>query len=150
LDKLRVYSALQNKIFKQAPDLVVGKASANGGPESKAAAKTARDVILAASFPNPELPRTANTVLARIEAEHYLAQGNQVIAAGARRFKVQRRGEKPSRSSGGGIGCGSGGSRLGFAVSLFALEVSSPAFSFFDLIVLFAHFGVRSNRYSIR
>jgi hypothetical protein len=92
LDEARVDAALQDQIFEQSADLVIGKGRADGGSEPKTAAQPPRDVILPAAFPGPKPPGATNAVLPGIQAKHYLAESDQVVAAGVRRFKVQRRG----------------------------------------------------------
>src|SRR5581483_8867449 len=89
LDKLRIDPALQNKVFHEVPDLVVGKTGADGGLQAEAPAKAASHIIFAAAFPNLEMSRGPNPALARVKPEHDLAQSDQVIAARGRRFKVQ-------------------------------------------------------------
>jgi hypothetical protein len=57
---------LENEILNEATDFVIGKGTEKGGPKSKAAAESACDVILAASFPSTEGAGGADPALARI------------------------------------------------------------------------------------
>src|SRR4029078_5174342 len=69
----RVDAALQNEILDETTYRVVGKSRRDGCTETKAATKTAGDVVFAATFPNREVARGVDTAFAGVEAEHDFA-----------------------------------------------------------------------------
>ena len=77
----RVDATLEDQVFEQPADVVVGERRDDGGSHAKAAAQAARDVVLATALPDPEAPGGADAPLARIEPEHYLAERHEVVAA---------------------------------------------------------------------
>jgi hypothetical protein len=80
---------LQNEIFEQPADVIVGEGGANGGFESETAAETACDVVFAAALPNFEFARGPNATFAGIEPQHNLAEGDQIIFARTGRFDLE-------------------------------------------------------------
>ena len=73
-----VDAALQDQVFDQPPDVVVAQRGDDRRAQPEAAAQAARDVVFAAAFPGLEPARRANAPLARVEAEHDLAERNDV------------------------------------------------------------------------
>src|SRR5947209_1449156 len=59
-DELGIDAALQNEIFDEPANIVVGKRRANGGFESEATAQAACHVVFAAALPGLELARAAD------------------------------------------------------------------------------------------
>ena len=80
-DERRVDAALQDEVLDQPPDLVVGERGHDRGAQAEAAAQAAGDVVLAAALPDPERARGADAALAGIEAEHDLAERDEVEPA---------------------------------------------------------------------
>jgi hypothetical protein len=79
---------LENQIFQQTTDIVVGKRRANSRPQAKAAAKPAGDIILSAPFPDLEFARTTDAAIAGVKAQHNFAQSEQVESARVGRLNV--------------------------------------------------------------
>ena len=80
-DERRIDAALEDEVFEEPADLVVGEGADEAGAQAEAAAQAARDVVLAAALPDAELARRADAPVAGIEAEHHLAERHQVEAA---------------------------------------------------------------------
>ena len=70
----RVDAALEDEVLEQAADVVVGERGDDRGPQAEAAAQAARDVVLAAALPDAKRPGRADPALARVEAQHHLAE----------------------------------------------------------------------------
>ncbi len=81
LDEGGIDAALQDKVFDQAANGVVGQSGGDGGAQAKAAAQAAGHVVFAAALPDLEVARGVDAALAGIEAEHDLAQAEAVPAA---------------------------------------------------------------------
>jgi len=64
----------------EAADGVVGKCSRDGGAHAKATSKATGDVVLAAAFPNGELPRGVNAAFAGVETKHDFAEAEAIPA----------------------------------------------------------------------
>ena len=71
-------AALFDEVLHQFADLVVREGGDDRGVHSKALVQAADDIVLAAAFPCAEASCGADPALARIQAEHNLAQGNGV------------------------------------------------------------------------
>ena len=69
-----VDAALKDEVLHETTDLVIGKRGDDRGAQAEGAAKAAGNVVLTAAFPGSELTGGADTPLARIEAEHDLAE----------------------------------------------------------------------------
>ena len=80
-DERGVDAALQDQVLDQPADLVVGERGDDGGAQAEAAAQPAGDVVLAAALPDLERAGGADPALARVEAQHHLAERDQVVAA---------------------------------------------------------------------
>ena len=78
----KIDAALQHEVFDEAADGVVGERGGNGGAEAEATAQAAGHVVFAAAFPNLELARRVNPVVAGIEAQHDFAERKAIPAAG--------------------------------------------------------------------
>ena len=93
-----VHAPLQNKVFDEPPDLVIGKASNNGRPLVETPAQPADDVVLAAPFPNPKGTSRSDPSLAGIETQHHLTECHRVVAAvvraARRKANHERRGSE--------------------------------------------------------
>ena len=81
VDQRGVNAALLDEILHQHTDLVVSESGDDGGVQAEALVQAADDVVLAAAFPCTEASCGADPALARIQAEHNLAQGNGVKLA---------------------------------------------------------------------
>ena len=73
-------SALVKQVLEQAPHGIVGDGGDDGRIEAKAALQPASNVVFAAAFRHGECSRRSNAVIARIKAQHHLAQTDQVPA----------------------------------------------------------------------
>src|SRR5262245_38654122 len=87
-DELGIHPALQNELFEQPAHVVVGESGANGRAQPETAPQTTGHVILAASFPDFEFARGPDATLARVQAQHDFAQGDQVVATTASGFNA--------------------------------------------------------------
>jgi hypothetical protein len=67
-------SALEDEVFNEAADWVIGESGCDGGSQAEAAAESAGHVVFAAALPDMELARSVDASVAGIEAEHDLAQ----------------------------------------------------------------------------
>ena len=77
----RVDAALEDEVLEQPADLVVGERGHDRGAQAEAAPEPAGDVVLAAALPRLEPAGGADPPLARVEAEHDLAERDEVVAA---------------------------------------------------------------------
>ena len=75
-----VDAALEHEVFEQAADGVVGERRDDGGAQAEAAPEAAGDVVLAASFPDAEVTGVRDALLAGVEAQHDLAERDEVPA----------------------------------------------------------------------
>ena len=82
-------AALHHKVFHQPSNGIVGEHGDDGGIHSKAALQATGDVVFAATLPHFEMTSGRNALIARVEAQHNLAQAHQVPGALAFRFNVQ-------------------------------------------------------------
>ena len=80
-DQRRVDPSLEDEVLEQVSDVVVGEGGHHRSPHSEATAQSAGDVVLAAPLPDPEGARVADALLPRVEAEHDLAERDQVVPA---------------------------------------------------------------------
>ena len=80
-DEARVDPSLEHEVLEQPADLVVGERGHDAGAEAEAAPEPPRDVVLATALPRLEPAGGANPPLARIEAQHDLAERDEVVAA---------------------------------------------------------------------
>ena len=80
-DEARVDPSLEHEVLEQPADLVVGERGHDAGAEAEAPPEPPRDVVLATALPRLEPAGGANPPLARIEAEHDLAERDEVVAA---------------------------------------------------------------------
>ena len=72
-DELGVHASLQNEIFQEPADFIVGKSREHTGLLSEAASQSARDVVFAAAFPYRELSRGADAGFTGIETKQNFA-----------------------------------------------------------------------------
>ena len=70
MDKGRVHTALQNKIFHKVSDFICGKCCNYRSFQRETASKSPHHIVLSAAFPNLELPGGTNPALSRIQAKH--------------------------------------------------------------------------------
>ena len=76
-----VNAALQDEVFNQTADRVIGKSSDNSGAQTEAAAQTAGDIVFTATLPDIESTGGVNSAGAGIKAEHHFAQTDDIISA---------------------------------------------------------------------
>ena len=74
-------AALQDEVFNEAADGVVGERGGDGGAQAEAAAQAAGHVVFAAALPHLELARGVDAAFAGIEAEHDFAEAEAIPAA---------------------------------------------------------------------
>ena len=96
-DEARVDASLEHEVLEQPADVVVGERGHDTRALTEAAAEPARDVVLASALPRPEPAGGANAPLARIEAEHDLAERHEVVAALARRANCEAAAHRATR-----------------------------------------------------
>ncbi len=77
-NKRLIHAALINEILKQSSDGIVGKRRNDGGIQTKAAFKAARDVIFAATFIHIKLTSRPDAPITWIESQHYFAKRNLI------------------------------------------------------------------------
>ena len=80
-DERSIDAALQDEVFNQAADGVVGERGGDGGAQAEAAAQAAGDVVFAAALPHLKLARGVDAAFAGIEAKHHFAQAQAIPAA---------------------------------------------------------------------
>ena len=76
-----VDAALQDEVFDEAADGVVGEGGGDGGAQAEAAAEAAGDVVFAAALPDLEVARGVDAAFAGIEAKHDFAEAEAIPAA---------------------------------------------------------------------
>jgi hypothetical protein len=74
-------AALQHQVFDEATDWIVRQRSDDRGVHSKTALQAASHVVFAAAFPSAKMARGGNALIARIQAQHYFSQADQVPGA---------------------------------------------------------------------
>src|SRR6266704_1147960 len=74
-----IHAALQYKILQQMAHIIVGKSRADRRLEPKATSQPSGDIIFSSAFPYFEPPRRSNPPFSRIQAEHNLAQGQEIV-----------------------------------------------------------------------
>ena len=77
-DERGVDSTLQDEVLGEAAHLVVHESRDDGRPQTEAAAQSPDDVVLATTLPDLEGTGGADPALARVEAQHHLAEGDHV------------------------------------------------------------------------
>jgi len=82
-----VDTALEHEIFDQTADGIVHKRRYDAGSQAEATPQPARDVVLAATLPDAEVACAGDALLAGIEAQHDLAERNEVVPHSIRRAK---------------------------------------------------------------
>ena len=80
-DVFEIDPALQHQIFEESSDLVVGDRGHVGDALPEASSERPADIVLAAALRHPEGSSGPDAPLARIEAQHDLAQGHHVVDA---------------------------------------------------------------------
>ena len=76
-----VDASLEDQVLQQAAERVVGERRDDRSAEPEAPPKPARDVVLAASLRDRKRARGRDAAVARVEAEHDLAERHEVVAA---------------------------------------------------------------------
>ena len=82
LDEGGIDAALEDEVFNEAANGIVGQSSGDGGAEREAAAQASGHVVFAAAFPDLEVASGVDAAFAGIEAEHDFAERETVPAAG--------------------------------------------------------------------
>lgn len=77
-DQRGVDAALEDQVLDEPAHGVVGEGGHDGCAQAEAAAQASYDVVLAAALPDLEGAGGSDPSLARIEAQHHLAQGHHV------------------------------------------------------------------------
>src|SRR5258706_11367791 len=83
-DAREVDSALQHEIFDQPADGIVDQRRDNGRAQAEAAAKTTGHVVLAAALPHLKRAGGGHAAFSRVEAQHDLAEADEVMPAARR------------------------------------------------------------------
>lgn len=73
-----VQAALEDEVFNQAADLVVGKGGQDTGGVAEAAAESTGDVVFAAAFPGGEVAGGADAAFTGVETEKDFTKGEEV------------------------------------------------------------------------
>ena len=74
-------ASLINKVLDKTANRIIGQSCNDRGLHAKAAMEAASYVVLAASFPNPEGPRSGYAAIVGIEAKHDFAETYQIPSA---------------------------------------------------------------------
>ena len=77
----RVDSTLEDAVFHQAADGVVGERRGDGRAQAEAAAKAAGDIVFTTAFPQGEVTCTVDAAFAWVEAQHDFAEADAVPTA---------------------------------------------------------------------
>ena len=85
-----VYAALVDQVLHQTSHGIICQGRNHGSFEPEAAFQSARDVILAATFPDAKLASSMNSIVSGIEPQHHLTERHTVPAAILLRFNVHR------------------------------------------------------------
>ena len=91
-------AALVDEVVDQPADGVVGERRHDRGAKTEAALEAAGDVVLAAPLPRLERARRLDPPLARVEAQHHLAERDEIEAALVGRAQGQERAHRPLTS----------------------------------------------------
>src|SRR5690625_4891827 len=91
LDIRRINATLQNKIFDQPADVVVGKSRNDTGPQSKATAHSAGHIVFSAPFPGSERTGCPHPPLTGVETKHNFAERDEIVFALISRFNFKCR-----------------------------------------------------------
>src|SRR5215471_12195856 len=75
---VRSHSALQDEIFHQPADRIIGERSDDSRFQTEASPQSAGHVVLATAFPGVKMARSGNPFFAGIKAQHHFAQTDQV------------------------------------------------------------------------
>src|SRR5262249_62252573 len=82
-------AALINQILHQTSDGIVSQRSHDRGVHAETSLQTARDVVLAPTFPHLKVACGRHAPIARIEAQHYFAEAHQIPTASVLRSYFQ-------------------------------------------------------------
>jgi hypothetical protein len=85
----QVDSSLEQHIFDQAADGVIGKSGDDCGIQLEATTEAAGDVVFTSAFPGTKMASSGDAVIAGIEAKHDFAEGHQVPPATSFRLDFQ-------------------------------------------------------------
>jgi hypothetical protein len=83
--------ALVDQVLDQPPDRVVDERRDHRRVQAEAALEPARHIVFAAALPDLERTRGVDAAGAGIQAEHDLAQADQVVAAAGTRLGIEAR-----------------------------------------------------------
>lgn len=78
-DEVGVHTTLEDEVFDEATDFIVGKGSQDAGAQAKAAAGTTGDVVFSAAFPGGELAGGAYAAFAWIQAQEDFTEGEYIV-----------------------------------------------------------------------
>ena len=73
-----VDAALEDEVFDEAADFVVGEGGQNAGGMAEATAEAAGDVVFAAAFPGGEVAGGANAAFTGVETEEDFTEGEEI------------------------------------------------------------------------
>ena len=88
-DQGGIDSALEDKIFHQHADLIVGKCGDDGGFHTKASAQAADHIVFSAAFPGTKLPCRTDTALSRVQTKHHFTQRHGIKGTFTGWFQIQ-------------------------------------------------------------
>jgi hypothetical protein len=74
-------TALEDAVFEETADFVIGEGGADGCAQAEAASEAAGDVVFSPALPGAERAGAADAAFSRVEAEHDFAERYEVIAA---------------------------------------------------------------------
>ena len=81
-----IYSALENQVFEQVADFIVGNSGNHRRAHSETSFQSAGDVVFTSTFPDPEIAGGADTHVAGVEAKHYFTKRKDIETALVGRF----------------------------------------------------------------
>ena len=80
-DEFSTDAALQDEVLDQSAHVVVGESGAHCCFEAETTAQAASDVVLIVAFSDFEFTRGTDSSFARIQTQHDLAKGEEVVLA---------------------------------------------------------------------
>src|SRR5438552_8885361 len=98
-DMAEIDAALEHQILDEASHGIVSEGRDDRSVHAKAAPQAARDVVFAAALPGAEFASSGDARISRIEAQHDLAQADQVPSAGFSWLDLHRIGASSSDAS---------------------------------------------------
>jgi hypothetical protein len=84
-----VDTSLQNQIFNEPPNRVIGERCNNCGAQAKASSQSAGHVVFSTAFEHPKTARCRNSHLSRIKTQHDFAEAHEIPGNASLRRDLQ-------------------------------------------------------------